>query len=50
MKMLEAVQDMCNQQKDVIRAQEVVMAELRRDLGLEVHPYDGADENAGSCP
>merc|ERR1740130_2140289 len=50
MKMLAAVQDMCNQQRDVIRAQEMVMEELRRDLGLEVHSYDGADEKSSGSP
>merc|ERR1719272_2419536 len=50
MKMLAAVQDMCNQQRDVIRAQEIVMEELRRDLGLEVHSYDDADEKLSGRP
>lgn len=50
MKMLAAVQDMTNQQRDVIRAQETVMEELRRDLGLEVHSDDGADEKSSGRP
>jgi molecular chaperone GrpE (heat shock protein) len=44
LQMLSAVQDMCSQQKKVIDAQKVAVAELRHDCGMEPARDDATDD------